>query len=180
MRLKTLKKIFIGLLLFGVIALVILEYACRQKEEYKCSAYSIDKETAIKEGFYIATYSPLTKTLAIPNTNDTVTFMDAWTEHTWQVSNGLCLFRHKVHGDSYNFCMTLSTVASDINTYPFNMKPLSDTVYDFGSYNGDRYNFGISKLSDTIKVLINQKNADTSNAQYFSDTLLFIRTKNGK
>jgi hypothetical protein len=180
MHSKTFKRILIGLLFLAIIAFGILEYTCRQGEDCKCSAYSMDKATAIKEGFYIAPYSPKTKTLAIPNTNDTITFGDSWTEHTWQMSNGLCLFKHKVHGDTYNFCMTLSTVASDINTYPFDMKPLGDTVYDFGSYNGDRYNFGISKLSDTVKVLINQKNSDTASKQYFSDTLLFIRTKNGK
>lgn len=180
MHSKTFKRMLIGLILFTIIAFGILEFTCRYGEACKCSAFSIDKSAAIKDGFYIAPYSPITKKLAIPNTNDTITFGDAWTEHTWQMSNGLCLFRHKVHGDAYNFCITLSTVASDINTYPFDMKPLSDTVYDFGSYNGDRYNFGISKLSDTVKVLINQKNSDTANAQYFSDILLFIKTKNGE
>ena len=148
--------------------------------------FSIDRKTAIEEGFYIDTYRPLKQSIAIPNIKDTIRFDSAWTEHSWQMERRLeiCLLEHKVKGDSYNFCMpfSTSTSASDINSYPFELKQLqqaSDPYYDRGSYLGNRFNFGMNAVRDTIKVVVEQKQNDTIATNRFVDTVMFIRTTSG-
>lgn len=151
----------------------------------KRSAFSNDKETAIKEGFYIDTYIPVQSSLIISSSKDTINLDSAWSEHSWTTERrfGICLCEHKIKGDSYNFCMPFSTTTSDINSYPFDIKQLekaSEPYYDPGSYFGNRFNFGLSALDDTIKIIITQKQIDTTTSNHFVDTLLFIRTKNSR
>ena len=106
----------------------------------------------------------------------------AWSEYSWttKTSLGLCVCEHKTKGDSYNFCMPLTTKNSDVNTYPFELRQLkktNDPFYDPGSYFGGRFNFGLSELADTVKIVISQKHSDPITTTQFVDTLIFIRTR---
>jgi hypothetical protein len=181
---KTLKYFVVGLLIVATVGFILFEYVCRSKMA-KYSAFSINRETAISEGFYIDTYVPVQTSLVMSNNADTIKFDSAWSEHSWTTERrfGLCLCEHKIKGDSYNFCIPFSTTSSDINSYKFDMKQLhlaTEPYYDPGSYLGNRFNFGLSALSDTIKIILTQTNVDINTTIPFVDTLLFIKTKNSR
>jgi hypothetical protein len=79
--------------------------------------------------------------------------------------------------------MPFLTTTSDVNSYPFDLRQLqkaSEPYYDPGSYFGGRLNFGLSDLTDTVKIVISQKHSDPITTNQFVDTLIFIRTKNSR
>ena len=84
-----LRKIFIVSLIIVIAGLIAMEYLCNGREVCKCSAYSLDKKSAIEEGFYIDPYIPIKKTYVVSNSKDTIHFDSAWSEHTWKFSKGL-------------------------------------------------------------------------------------------
>jgi len=177
---KVLKYTIGGLVLVILIGFVLLEIACRETM-YKRSAFSFDRETAIKEGFYIDTYIPVQSAFILPKNRDTLNFDSAWTEHSWTTERklGLCLFEHKVKGVGYNFCAPFSTTSSDINSFPFDLTQLrqaDDPYFDPGSYFGGRFNFGLTGVVDTIRLVISQKQKDIITSS-FIDTLLFVKKK---
>ncbi|MBI5858992.1 MAG: hypothetical protein HZB42_15270 [Sphingobacteriales bacterium] len=167
------RKILIVGLIVVIAGLIAMEYICNQGKVCKCSAYSTNKTSAIEEGFYIDTYVPLNETYAVSDLRDTIHFDSAWSEHTWQFSKGLCLLRHKIKGDGFNICIPFTTTNSDVNTYSFTLAPIIKNTVEEGisSYVGGRINFGVDKLSDTIRLIIKEDRN--------IDTILFVRTKNG-
>lgn len=179
MKLQKIIKIGLIVVVGGFIA---LEFICNQKEECKCSAYSVDKTSAISEGFYIDTYEPLRKSYVISNLKDSIFFGSGWSEHTWQFSKGLCLLRHKVKGDGFNICVPFSTTNSHINTDSFALAPIVGNKIEEGisSYFGGRINYGVDKLSDTIKLILRDKTKIDPQSEYEKDTVFFVKTKSSK
>lgn len=177
-RFSFFKKVIIGFIIAIPIPVTILESICRSKSgRCKCSAFSINRQTAIEEKFYIDTYLPVERTFPVPNTKDTISFDSAWTEYGWKMEKrwGLCILEHKVKNKNLNFCVPFRTKLSNVNSYSFEMKQFSQTedpYFDPGSLGLNRFNFGINSLIDTIRILITQR--DT--VSVFSDTLYFIKT----
>jgi|KBSSwiS6_1023812.scaffolds.fasta_scaffold01374_7 hypothetical protein len=178
---KVLKYSIRGFVVVVLAGFIFFEIACRERSDHcKCSAFSNDRKTAIEEGFYIDTYIPIQSFAIISNKQDTLNFDSAWTEHSWTMVRrfGVCLFEYKTKGKGYNFCIPFSTTSSDLNSNLFELKQLpqiNDPYYDPGGFLGNRFNFGLSGLSDTIRVILTQKQKDTISPNSSNDTLLFVR-----
>jgi hypothetical protein len=165
------------------VGFVAIEYICNQKEACKCSAYSIDKGSAIEEGFYIDTYAPINETYLVSNVKDTIHFDSAWSEHGWEFSKGLCLLKHKLKGHGFNVCIPFTTTNSDVSSYSFTLAPIIENKTEEGisSYVSGRINFQTEKTSDTIRLLIKEnKITGSDQIQNRMDTILFVKTSSSK
>lgn len=182
---KALKYYIIGLLVVLIIGIVLSEFACRSGTERHFPGFSTTKEGSISEGFYVSSYLPQKVKYFVPNRHDTICFDTAWLEHNWKVEErfGLCLLEHKVKTNDFHFSLPLTTAASHDSGYKFTMKPVSQSsylLYKEGEFFLNSFIADLPTMQDTIKVVVSNNVSDTSMWGAFSDTLLFIRLKNGR
>jgi hypothetical protein len=182
---KALKYYIVGLLVVLIGGIALFEFACRSVTERHFPGFSTTKESSISDGFYVSSYLPENVNYIVPNRRDTISFDTAWLEHNWKVVErfGLCLLEHKVKNNDFHFSVPLMTTASHDSGYRFTMKPLSQSsylLYTEGEFFQNSFITDFPTVQDTIKVIVSNTASDTSLSTSFSDTLSFIRLKNGR
>lgn len=182
---KALKYYIIGLLVVLIGGIALFEFACRSVTERHFPGFSITKESSISDGFYVSSYLPENVNYIVPNSNDTISFDTAWLEHNYKVEErfGLCFLEHKVKNNDFHFSLPLTTTSSHDSGYRFTMKPVSRSsylLYKEGEFFQNSFVVDFPTVQDTIRVIVSNNASDTTTSTALSDTLSFIRLKNGR